>query len=195
MSMASSSSWTPTGAYVASAQLGDVQLAAGAQPAAQVVASIAIDAGDNVALFGTFAGEIDLFGQPQQAASEGPSGSLLGLFVAKLDSSQSVVFAETLGSQYANNPAGTIAVDPSGNMLVSTNAAADLSLPYAYPQLYRLDANTGAMLPGGFTQTTNNPLGYGLGVAVDACGNIQWADSEQVASLAPLQPMLRTVAE
>jgi hypothetical protein len=36
--------------------------------------------------------------------------------------------------------------------------------------------------------------GFGLGVAVDPCGNIVWADSERANPLGSRQLLLRTVA-
>ena len=185
------------GELISSLQLGDTQLpyvgGAGTfrAPLPQQIDAIAVNAKGDVALLGDYRGEISLFGKTLALPLSGPSGSFAGAFVAKLDATGHVVFAEGLGEHYYYNPTGSIAIGDDGRIAVSTNVPNDASYPTANPRLQLLDAS-GKSLAG--SRVLDNELGYGLGVAFDACGNLEWADVEHTNVKLPLQPTLRLIA-
>lgn len=185
------------GAFVRSFQFGDaalpliVQETVISSPRPQAVASIAIDAHDELAIFGTFSAEASIFGTTLTAPFVLPSGSALGTFVAKLDGGCNAVFIRQLDNFYDRNPAGSVAIDADGNVIVSTNSTSEAFGPFALPRLFKLAASTGAQI---FEYNLDFARGYGLGVAVNACGDIYWADTEHPSILVPLQPMLRLIA-
>lgn len=184
---------------VSSVQFGDAMLPVPAPdhpittPRPQFLAGIAIDAHDDVALLGAFQDEMSLFGNTVVLPSALPSGVGLGTFVVKLNGMDMdrPMFAEVISRHYRYNPTGSIALDASGNVLVSTNETSEAFFPFALPQLFSLDGATGNVR---WLLEQANPRGYGLGVAADACGNAWWADTEHENPLELLQPTLRLVA-
>ena len=187
------------GNFLASIQLGDAPLPITGQnnvvissPQPQIITGLAINAHDQVAILGTFTSEMDLFGQSFVFTAMLPSGSTLGPFVAELDASLRVTFSTSLGRFYARNPVGSVAIDSDGNVIVSHNTPSEAFAPFAFPVLTKLDMTGRGVWQLGSESSTAR--GVGLGVAVDACDNVVWADSEHETALAPPQPLLRTVA-
>ena len=187
------------GEFLASVQLGDAPLPITGQdnvvissPQPQIITDLAINAHDQVAILGTFTSEMDLFGQILVFTPTLPSGSTLGPFVAEFDSSLSVTFSTPLARFYSRNPVGSIAIDSDGNVIISHNTPSEAFAPFGLPVLTKLDLdNHGGWQIG---PEFSFARGFGLGVAVDPCGNIVWADSEREQPLAPPQLLLRTVA-
>ena len=186
------------GALVRSFQFGDapLPLTVGgvviSSPRPQVVASIAINAHDELAIFGTFSAEASIFGSTLTEPPTRPTGpNVIGTFVSKLDAGGNLVFTQQLDPLFPFNPAGSVAIDADGNVIVSTNSTSEAFAPFAVPRLFKLAASTGVPI---FTYASGSALGYGLGVAVDACGDIHWADTEHTSVLLPLQPTLRLIA-
>lgn len=186
------------GRYQLSAQLGDVALPFLAPwgetittPQNQAIADVATGPDDSIAITGTFIREIDVLGQTLSAIpSATESGPFAGTFTAKLESTGTLRFAQgpalanegtPIGGLVLNGPAtqqhpgNAIAVNASGDVFVSNNEAGNVP-PFSYPQLTKLDGTTGAIEWGLYNSA--GPPGAGLGVAVDGCGNVVWADSE-----------------
>ncbi|HEU0030705.1 MAG TPA: hypothetical protein VFQ53_08730 [Kofleriaceae bacterium] len=165
-------------------------------PRTQVIDGVATGLDDSIAITGAFLYEIDLFGATLTEQPSFPSGHLAGTFVAKLAADGSVVFARSTWSAnealpigglrifsapLAPSPGTAIAVDATGRVVVSANTPGNTQPPFAYPQLTRYDAVTGASdLSIG---NTIGPAGYGLGVAIDGCANLVWARLENTPSL------------
>lgn len=187
------------GNFLASIQLGDAPLPITGQdnivissPQPQIITDLAINAQDQVAILGTFTSEMDLFGQILVFTGTLPSGGTLGPFVAELDSSLSVVFSTPLDRFYSRNPVGSIAIDGDGNVIVSHNTPSEAFSPFGFPVLTKLDMGGGVVWQLG--PEFSFARGFGLGVAVDVCGNVVWADSERENPLGSAQVLLRTVA-
>lgn len=191
-----------SGHYLFSVQLGDVPLPFVAPwgetittPQNQAVADVATGPEDSIAITGAFKREIDVLGHVFTAIpSAGESGSFIGTFAAKLESSGTLRFAQELELARPGTPIGglrldgvvtqhpgrAIAVNASGDVFVSNNEAGNVP-PFSYPQLTKLDGTTGAFEWGLYNSA--GPAGVGLGVAIDGCGNVVWADRENTPSL------------
>jgi hypothetical protein len=186
------------GEFLADTHLGDAPLPITGQdnivistPQPQIITGVAVNAHDKVAILGTFTSEMDLFGQILVFTGMLPSGSTLGPFVAELDPSLNVMFSRPLDRFYARNPVGSVAMDSDGNVIVSHNTPSEAFFPFGFPVLTKLDAKGHLVWQLG--PEFSESRGYGLGVAVDICGNVAWADTEHEVPLLPLQPLLRTV--
>jgi hypothetical protein len=187
------------GQFLAGVRLGDAPLPITGQndvvissPQPQIITDLAINAHDHVAILGTFTSEMDLFGQILVFTATLPSGSTLGPFVAEFDSSLGVMFSTPLDRFYSRNPVGGIAIDSDGNVIVSHNTPSEAFAPFGFPVLTKLDLDD----HGGWQigPEFSFARGVGLGVAVDPCDNIVWADSERANPLGPAELLLHTVA-
>lgn len=183
--------------YITSLQIGDAALPITVGydritvPQVQIITGIAINAHDQIAILGTFPREMNLFGKTLTFQGVLPSGSTLSVFAAKLDASLAPVFGVQLSEFYDYNRPGGIAIDGEGNVLVSSNIPGEAFYPNGHPTLIKLDAATGANVWG---YTLDNGDGYGLGVAVNACGNVVWAELNHTRVIMPLMTTLHLVA-
>lgn len=196
------------GRYQFSFQLGDVALPYPAfwgeeitEAQNQAVAGVAIGPDDSIALTGEFFKEANLFGQEFSTLPFATdTGSMGGAFIAKIAANGSLAFVrqqvpdtnaameiggvnlfgvENGRAAVSQRPGTAIAVDASGDFYVSNNENGNVP-PYAYPQLTKHDGTTGDRVWGFYNSA--GPAGYGLGVAVDGCGNVIWADQEYFLS-------------
>jgi len=94
----------PDGAHRFSKQVGDATMQSGG--------NVALDEGGNVLWTGTFEGTINLGGNALASAGESD------IFVAKLDPTGAVVFAQRMGGAGIDSD-GSIAVDSEGNVVAS----------------------------------------------------------------------------
>jgi hypothetical protein len=179
-----------SGVTIASVQLGDTAFPTGRFD--QAVTAIAINAHDELAITGTFQEEMSLFGAPLLELGQGPSGSLIGRFAATLDANLHVGFATQLDRQYTEPGLGAIAIADDGRVAISHARTAEAFEPNGHAELTMLDA-TGAASTPIFT-LPETLVGFGLGVAFDACGNVAWAETDHMNGLVPLQPTLRLIA-
>ncbi len=182
------------GAYRFGLQLGDAALPVTVggfgevtTPQAQAIADVATGPDDTIAFTGAFRYEMDLFGQTLGQPPLFPSGQMAGSFVAKLDATGTPIFSSSVGSLNAAMPFGglsmasgvrslpgtAIVIDLHGDVVVSSNTPGNAQPPFAYPQLTKLDGQTGTPVLSLGNMT--GVLGYGLGVAVDGCAGIAWA--------------------
>ena len=161
-------------------------------PMPQTIDAIAVSAHGEVALLGSYEGEMSLFGQTVATPIDIPSGVVLGSFAAKLDATGQVVFTERLVGHHDYSPAGAIAIADDGRIAVSTNSPREAQQPNAHPDLL-LYAADGTGLPS-FELPPDGVYGWGLGIAFDACGNLEWADTAHPSVLVPMQPTLRLIA-
>lgn len=88
-------------------------------------------------------------------------------------------------------PGTPIAVDAKGNILISTSTTGNSQVPFAYPQLTKLDATGMTVFSLG---NGTGIAGYGAGVAVDGCGNVFWAEYINEPSLGSAHTFLNKLA-
>jgi hypothetical protein len=196
----------PTGDVVFAEQIGDAPLPltfAGitvSTPRAQAIAGVAIGADDQIALIGAFRYEIDLFGKILTLPPDFPSGQQAGAFLVELSSEGKLLIAEPFGeainaalplggtemaaptpSGVLAQPGSAIAIDGHGDIVVSSNTIGDAQPPFAFPQLTKVSGDDASVLFAIGNQT--GVSGYGLGVALDGCDDVLWADLENTPSL------------
>lgn len=199
------SAFDATGHPVYAVRLGD---AGGEGPDVQTIVGVAAGPQGRVAIVGAFRAQMDLFGTTVRALTSFPSGRIAGTFVAVLDTAGEPVFAVQgtdvnsnvrFGGVLVTGPTGVdrqpgtpIVVDGSGDVVVSSDQPGNAQPPFAYPQLTRYAAATGAVTLS--LGNVTGPIGAGLGVALDACGDAVWAAFENVPSILDPHTLLSRVA-
>jgi hypothetical protein len=141
------------------------------EPRPQKILDLAVNANGAIAVVGTYDMEMSLLGQTLKNGSYFPSGSQLGTFYAAFDAAGNATFGSRRSSinEYVGMP--SIALGPDGLVAISSNDPGNSQGPWAYPNLGVRDA--AGVERGLFGDT--GPAGYGLGVAIDACGHLLWA--------------------
>jgi len=181
----------PLGNHLFSMVFGDAQLPVnnpgfGTVTVAQFqsVDNIAINANDELAIVGSFRQEMDLFGvtmtAPQSIIEAKPP---FGSFVVRLDASGQVSLAQSIGTIADMDG---VAIDLDGNLAVSASVIGHATARGSYPLLVRIGQDRFAI--GGNGGFNGGITGQGLGVAMNACGDVFFASVEDFSSPNGLEP-------
>ena len=151
------------------------------------IASLALDAADNISFTAEFVETMTLFGQTLTVpvSLPYPAGVQFGAVAVRLDASYNLIWAQQLNSFNGSirtasmlSGMGGMALNQYGDLIVSSNEPVLNREPYAIPTLAQYAAPTGATL----LSVGARANGFGLGVAVDACANIFYASVQYTPS-------------
>lgn len=160
------------------------------EPMPQRFTDLAVTASGEVAAVGTYELEMSLLGVTVKTGSYFPSGSQLGTFHVRLDAAGNVTSGAAGFAINAFVGKPSVALGANGTLAISSNDPGNSQGPFAYPDLVLTTASGPS--PIGFGGT--GYAGYGLGVAVDACGNVLWASYANEPSLFDRHSFLTLVA-